>query len=178
MKIVIIGFSGSGKSTLAKQLGMYYNLDVLHLDSVHFLPNWVERSTEDMNKDVISFLDTHKNWVIEGNYTKLDNRRFLEADIVIYLAFNRFICLFRVIKRYFNNRNKTRADMAFGCHEKLDLPFLWWVFFKGRYRSRKKKYQAIARNASRGYILRNKRQVKRFLKEIGADVNEVSMQSK
>ena len=175
MKIAIIGYSGSGKSTLAKRLGKYYNISVLHLDSVHFLPNWVERSTEEMNYDVNKFLDTHENWVIEGNYTKLDNRRFLEADIVIYLAFNRFICLFRVIKRYFKNRNSTREDMAEGCPEKLDLPFLWWVFFKGRYRKRHKKYQKLITNSKKGYIAKNSKQVKNILKELGADLNETSL---
>jgi Adenylate kinase and related kinases len=44
MKIAIIGYSGSGKSTLAAKLGKFYHAEVLHLDSVHFLPGWVERN--------------------------------------------------------------------------------------------------------------------------------------
>lgn len=43
MKIAILGTSGSGKSTLAKRLGERYGLPVLHMDTVHFLPGWVER---------------------------------------------------------------------------------------------------------------------------------------
>ena len=43
MKIAILGTSGSGKSTLAKRLGETYGLPVLHMDTVHFLPGWVER---------------------------------------------------------------------------------------------------------------------------------------
>lgn len=43
MKIEILGTSGSGKSTLAKRLGETYGLPVLHMDTVHFLPGWVER---------------------------------------------------------------------------------------------------------------------------------------
>lgn len=42
MKIAILGTSGSGKSTLAKRLGERYGLPVLHMDTVHFLPGWVE----------------------------------------------------------------------------------------------------------------------------------------
>ncbi|UNU72638.1 hypothetical protein LU293_05835 [Moraxella nasovis] len=47
MKIAIIGFSGSGKSTLAKYLAKVYGLSVLHLDAVHWLPNWQERPLHD-----------------------------------------------------------------------------------------------------------------------------------
>ena len=43
MKIAILGTSGSGKSTLAKRLGERYGLPVLYMDTVHFLPGWVER---------------------------------------------------------------------------------------------------------------------------------------
>ena len=43
MKIAILGTSGSGKSTLAKRLGETYGLPVLHMDTVQFLPGWVER---------------------------------------------------------------------------------------------------------------------------------------
>ena len=47
MKIAILGTSGSGKSTLAKRLGERYGLPVLHMDTVHFLPGWVERPFEE-----------------------------------------------------------------------------------------------------------------------------------
>lgn len=43
MKIAILGYSGSGKSTQARQLANDYKMPVLFLDTVHFLPNWVER---------------------------------------------------------------------------------------------------------------------------------------
>lgn len=48
MKIAVIGYSGSGKSTLAGVLGERYDIPVLHLDRVHFLPDWQER--EDSKK--------------------------------------------------------------------------------------------------------------------------------
>ena len=47
MKIAIIGYSGSGKSTLARKLGAIYNAEVLHLDTVHWLPGWKERADEE-----------------------------------------------------------------------------------------------------------------------------------
>ena len=101
MKIAILGLSGSGKSTLAKQLGSFYHAPVLHLDAVHFLPGWVERVPGEEEQLVTSFLDTHSSWVMDGNYTKTCYaRRLEEADQIIVLAFNRFLCLWRVIRRW------------------------------------------------------------------------------
>ncbi|WP_334304908.1 AAA family ATPase, partial [Romboutsia sp. 1001216sp1] len=47
MKIAIIGYSGSGKSTLARKLAKYYKAPVLFLDTVNFLPNWIERDRDE-----------------------------------------------------------------------------------------------------------------------------------
>ena len=57
MKIAILGTSGSGKSTLAKRLGERYGLPVLHMDTVHFLPGWVERPFAEEEAIVRQFLD-------------------------------------------------------------------------------------------------------------------------
>ena len=139
MKIVIIGYSGSGKSTLAKTLGRYYNIPVLHLDSVHFKPGWVERDDRESNEIVKNFMSDNASWIIDGNYRNIAPDRFESADQLIFLNYNRFICLTGVIKRYFQNKGKTRKDMAEGCDEKLDLTFLWWVFAKGRTKTRRRR---------------------------------------
>ena len=100
MKIAIIGYSGSGKSTLARILAEKYSVDVLHFDTVQFLPNWEIRSDEEKKQITKDFLDTHESWVIDGNYSKLSyERRMEEADQIILLLFNRFSCLFRAFLR-------------------------------------------------------------------------------
>lgn len=50
MKIAIVGYSGSGKSTLARILAKKYQTDVLHFDTVQFLPNWGIRSDAEKEK--------------------------------------------------------------------------------------------------------------------------------
>ena len=79
MKIAILGTSGSGKSTLAKRLGERYDLPVLHMDTVHFLPGWVERPFAEEEAIVRQFLDENAGgWVIDGNYSKTCYARRLE----------------------------------------------------------------------------------------------------
>ena len=87
MKIAILGTSGSGKSTLAKRLGERYGLPVLHMDTVHFLPGWVERPFAEEEAIVRQFLDENAGgWVIDGNYSKTCYaRRLEEADKIIVL---------------------------------------------------------------------------------------------
>ena len=101
MKIAILGTSGSGKSTLAKRLGETYGLPVLHMDTVHFLPGWVERPFAEEETIIRRFLDENAGgWVIDGNYTKTCYaRRLEEADKIIVLWFSPLVCLWRAVRR-------------------------------------------------------------------------------
>ena len=91
MKIAIMGYSGAGKSTLARELAVLYHTDVLHFDSVQFLPNWEVRDIEEKKRMTEEFMDTHDSWVIDGNYSKLCyERRMEEGDVIVLLLFNRF----------------------------------------------------------------------------------------
>lgn len=166
MKITIMGFSGSGKSTLARLLGEKYGLKILHLDKVQFMENWEERPALEKERIVLDFLDNNENWVIDGNYSKLyQERRIKESDLVIILAFNRFSALYRVVKRYFTYRGRTREDMGDGCIEKLDLEFIKWVLFDGRTKEKKDKLRKLYReNEKKTVIIRNQRDLDEFSK--------------
>ena len=168
MKIAIIGYSGSGKSTLARKLAEHYKVDALHLDSVHFLPGWVERQKEEEKAIVKEFLDTHDSWVIDGNYTKLSyERRMEEADQIIMMLFGRLTCLSRVTKRFRTFRNETRPDMAEGCNEKLDTEFIKWVLWQGRSKAARKRYKNLQKQyAGKVVVLKNQRQINRFIQEM------------
>ena len=167
MKIAIIGYSGSGKSTLARRLGEYYNIKVLHLDTVHHLPGWVTRDKEDSKKIVEEFLNTNDNWVIDGNYFKLSyERRMEEADKIIIMKFNRFKTIYRAHKRYKKYKNTTRPDMTVGCNEKFDFEFIKWLFYKGRTRTTRKNYHNIeVTYKDKVVVLKSQKQIDKYLKE-------------
>ena len=147
MKIAILGHSGSGKSTLARQLGEKYGLPVLHLDRIQFRPGWVETTREEKREKLTAFLDAHSGgWVIDGNYMKIcAERRFAEADRILYLDFPRRICLFRVLRRWRMYRGVTRPDMGEGCEEKVDLEFLRWVLRDGRTPDKLAEFRGVER---------------------------------
>ena len=167
MKIAVIGYSGSGKSTMARQLGSIYEIPVLHLDKVHFLTSWQERDDEEAKEMTAAFME-NKAWVIDGNYSRFHSeRRFLEADKIIFFNFNRLTCLFWAYNRYRTYKGKTREDMADGCNEKLDYEFIKWLLIDGRTKKRKNKYKnLINKYPEKVTILKNRKQAKEFLNNI------------
>lgn len=166
MKIAILGYSGSGKSTLTKQLAAHYNIPALFLDTVQFIPNWQERDRDEARQIVKDFMQ-NDSWVIDGNYTGFYQRERLEqADKIIYLNFPRRICLYRAYKRYLENKNTTREDMAEGCMEKMDFEFMWWILHKGRSKEKRDKYKEIVEEfKDKVVVLKNPKEVSLYLKQ-------------
>lgn len=165
MKIVIIGYSGSGKSTLAKHLGKKYKVDVLHLDRVHWLPNWTENTLENKIFAVEDFLNSHTSWIIDGNYFKLlFERRLEEADMIIFMNFNRFNRLYRAFKRFLKYRNTVRDDISNGCYEKMDLEFINWILYSGRTKEYKNHFSSVMKKYKlKSVEIKNQKQLDFFV---------------
>ncbi len=167
-KIALIGHSGSGKSTLAAFLGERLGLPVLHIDRIHFLPGWVERETEDELSLMREFLDENasRGWVIDGNYRKLEHeRRMEEADLIIYMNFNRFACFARAYRRSLKYRNRVRPSIADGCNEKFDKDFVKWILKGGRTKPKLERYAALVRQYSEKSVeIKNQRELDRLKK--------------
>ncbi|MFH0348550.1 DNA topology modulation protein [Bacillus sp. SW14] len=126
-KVVLIGSGGSGKSTLARQLGEKLNINVYHLDSLFWKPNWVGVPKEEQRK-VQNDLVKKEDWIIDGNYGGTMDIRLNSADTIIFLDIDRKICTYRAFKRIIKYRNKTRPDMGEGCEERFELDFFKWIW--------------------------------------------------
>ena len=164
-RIMIIGCGGSGKSTLARQLGDKLNLPVVHLDKLFWHPGWVESSKEEIDEKIMTAM-AEPRWIMDGNYNRTLPMRLEKCDTVIYLDFSRFTCLMGVAKRIMTSYGKVRPDMGAGCPERIDWEFLRWVWNFNR-NNREKNYRLLEQYADKEiHILKNRRQVKRFLNEI------------
>ncbi|MCL2445942.1 MAG: hypothetical protein FWD06_04155 [Oscillospiraceae bacterium] len=129
-RIMVFGSSGSGKSTMARRIGEATGLPVVHMDTIWWEPGWVSRPRDEVYAMHAAAI-AEPAWVFDGNYSSTRDERMQRADTVIFLDFNRFTCLCRVLKRRVMFHGKTRPDLTEGCPEKIDLAFLKfvWVHF-------------------------------------------------
>ncbi|MFA9557108.1 topology modulation protein [Evansella sp. AB-rgal1] len=168
-RIMVMGVSaGVGKSTFARRLGEALQLDVYHLDTLFWKPNWVEAPFEEFRAKQQEIVQNNQ-WVIDGNYNSTYDIRSQKADTIIYLELPLVICLYRVMKRRMINSGKTRPDMREGCEEKIDFKFLKFIITtyhrrKKVMRDRFKEFLKLDSNRE-VFILQSKEEIEQFLKE-------------
>lgn len=162
-KVLVLGCSGAGKSTFAFWLGQATGLPVIHLDSIYWKSGWVA-STNDEWDEIMNELVKLDSYIMDGNYSRTLDKRLVQADTVFYFDFPRRLCIYRVIKRRIINHRKTRADMAKGCSEKIDLEFLNWVWnYRKRNRGRILEMLEKADGQKQVHIFRNPGEVKKYI---------------
>lgn len=165
-RILIIGCGGSGKSTLARMLGKKTGLPVVHLDQIFWSPgDWKHLDRPEFDRLLQLELEKPR-WILDGNYNRTLDMRLEKCDTVIYLDYNRFVCIFGWIKRVISNWGKAREDMASGCNEWLDPEFLRWIWNFNK--TNRKRYHAMLAEQSGKtiYIFKNRRQLNDFMKSI------------
>ncbi len=159
---MVIGISsGVGKSTFAKNLGKKLGINVYHLDSYFWKPGWVEATLEEFTESQEEIV-ANDSWIIDGNYSNTFELRAKRADTIIYLELPRYMCLFRVLKRYFKHIGKKRPDL--GCTEKIDWEFITfiWTTYKPRIRKMQERLERLSKDKT-VIKLKGKKQIQAFL---------------
>jgi len=124
---MVIGSGGAGKSTFARTLGEALHRPVHHLDTLYWRPGWVEPDKEDFRR-ALEGLCAEETWILDGNYGGTLDLRLAAADTIVFLDLPRVLCLFRVLKRAFIYRGRSRPDMTSGCPERINRQFLSWIW--------------------------------------------------
>lgn len=125
-RVLVIGPCGSGKSTLAFALGKRLDLPVHHLDALLWLPGWHEMERAEYLRHQEEIV-AGERWIIDGTHGSSLQLRLPQADTVVYLDFPIPLCLWRIVRRVWTWRGRTRPDMGEDCPERFDLSFLWYV---------------------------------------------------
>jgi adenylate kinase family enzyme len=126
-KIIVIGSSGAGKTYFSRRLGEHLGVNVVHIDKIYWRPGWEEPTKEEWKASLTDVLQGD-SWIIDGNYSATIEMRLEACDTAIFLDIRRTLCMWRVIRRTFRFLKRTRPDMADGCRERLDFPFLSFVW--------------------------------------------------
>jgi len=126
-RIAIIGCSGAGKSTLARRLAPITELPLIHLDAEFWNAGWVETPKPQWLAKVKTLVERDR-WIIDGNFGSTQEMVMAAADVVLWLDFSRWRCLFQVARRIALNQGKSRPDMGPGCPEKVDWDFFEFIW--------------------------------------------------
>lgn len=169
-RIVIIGSPGAGKSTLARTLGSMLDMKVIHLDRYFWKPGWKEYPRDERAR-ILQELVKIERWIIEGTYLSTSDIRINAADMVVFLDMPTWLCLYRVIRRRFQDARKQRSDLPDGCTERL-RPLYLLKMLAFRQKDRRlllSKIQSYEKNEQKGksiYQLRTQKDIDLFLKNL------------
>lgn len=164
-KIAIIGSPGSGKSTLALELSKQLNLPVYHLDRYQWESGWAKRDRQAFIKDHQE-LCARDSWIIDGCGVRLLlAERAHHADAIIFLDIPRLVCIWRIIKRWWQTRNTDRADVPEGCRDRLSWQLFVYVWkFPAQLHAHIMEQLSEARSQKLVVILSSAREVADFLR--------------
>lgn len=170
-RIMICGQAGSGKSTLARRLGTRTGLPVQHMDHIHWQSGWIERKQEE-KIELISAVEAQDRWIIEGGMSARYVQRLERADMLVWLDLPVGLRMWRVLRRSWQYRGRTRPDLPDGCPERFNrhmVSFLIWIW-KHRHISQIKIVQAIAGDDTETPLhhLRTPQEVDAFLEDFDA----------
>lgn len=169
-RVLVIGPGGAGKSTFARSLAERTGLPLIHLDTLYWRPGWIATPNEQWDR-VVDELLTREAWVMDGNYGRTLPARLAACDTVIFLDFPRSVCLWRVAKRWWRYRGRSRPDLAAGCPEQLTWEFVWWIWtYKTRRRPGVLRQLAALPDGTSAAVLRSGRDARRFLDELTVGV--------
>jgi adenylate kinase family enzyme len=148
-RILIVGTSGSGKSTLARQISQKMGIPDIELDALFWKSNWTQSDPEEFRQKIANAISKNTGFVIHGNYNKVRDLTWGNADTVIWLDYSRSLVMWRVIKRsvlrIFKNEslwagNKEGLRKTFFSKESIIL-WAWQT-----YEVRKKQYLESVKN--------------------------------
>ena len=139
-RIHIVGTAGSGKTTLGRELSARLGIPHIELDRLFWEENWRKSDLKVFKTRVREAL-SGESWVVEGNYSLAREIVWERVELVVWLDFSLWICLWRVLTRSVR-RILSREELWHGNRETIRGSFfssdslLWYVIKTTRRRRR------------------------------------------
>ncbi len=152
-RIIVLGCSGSGKSTLAVKLQGMTGLPLIHLDNIWWKADRTHITREEFDRKLQEILSGEK-WIIDGDYSRTYEPRFVACDTVIFLDYPEEVCMEGITERV----GKQRRDIPW-TENKLD-PELVKLVQKYHAENRPTVYALIRKYPGKKIIIFENRQQK------------------
>lgn len=161
-KIAIIGISGTGKTTVARILSNILEIPIIHYDK--FVR---EKNRTEVNEKIVEEKLEHamkqKKRIMEWYIHPAAKSRLEKADKILYLDYSWYNAMLGGIKRRRQHRGSTKAEMAEGCIEKLDIKYLKVMLTR---EERQEIEDAIIGFENKVIRLKTRKETRKWLKEI------------
>ncbi|MGB3639176.1 MAG: adenylate kinase [Rivularia sp. (in: cyanobacteria)] len=153
-RICIIGTSGAGKTTLSRKVAQKLNIPHLELDSLFWQPNWEILPADIFCHRVEKSLMGNNSWIVDGNYTKVRDIVWGNADTLVWLDYSFPLVMSRIIWRSFH-RVVTKQQVCNGNYETWQKLFskesiILWAL--QTYRRRKKEYPLLIKQPEYSHL--------------------------
>jgi adenylate kinase family enzyme len=175
-RISIVGNSGTGKTTMARGIAGALGIPHLELDGLHHLPDWEPIERELFRERVAEFIAADA-WVIDGNYSAVQDLVWQRADTVVWLDLPRRTIMRQLIPRTLR-RMVTREELWNGnteswrdlfCLDPTRSILLWAWTRQGKYVERYTQAQRDPANKHLTFIrVRSRMARQRLAAELGA----------
>jgi adenylate kinase family enzyme len=184
-RIRVVGTSGAGKTTTARAIARTLGVPSFELDAIHWLPEWHERDPDEFRAIVLDFATTRPRWVIDGNYSsRLGDALDDITDAYVWLDLPRWQVTLAVLGRTIR-RGVTREELWSNNREHLSSllkrdpleNIVRWSWTQ--HHLQRQRYEAKSQTTSHDWIrLRSRREVKRFLEQLGSGLTSFKMEDR
>lgn len=117
-KVMVVGNVAAGKTRLSRELAKMWDLPLLHIDSVQFLPGMKVKALPEV-RAAVKLVESQDRWLIDG-YGPLDmiEQRFRQADKIIFIDFPLWRHQWWLTKRQIKNLWSRRPELPPECDER------------------------------------------------------------
>lgn len=174
-RICVYGPSGSGKTTFARRLGALLRLPVIELDALFHQPGWRPTPEAEFRAKVRDALTRCPDgWVTDGNYGVVKSVVLPHADTVVWLQPAFLPTYWRLLRRTVTrawrreelwNMNRETFRHSFASRDSI---LLWGITHWRAHRRNALRYFATIDHHARVVLLRNDREVERWLAQVEA----------
>ena len=87
MRINVVGTSGCGKSTVGKRIAERLNIPYIQLDELHWKPNWVESTDEELFPKTGKVIEFEDDLIEQRQHSlaKKSDYKIVDHTLVLYV---------------------------------------------------------------------------------------------
>ena len=163
-RIAIVGGPGTGKTTLSNELSKILDIEAIHIDGIHHLPNWQERDRSERVQIILDCIKKDK-WIIDGTYRDTLKQRFERADLIIFLDYSSLAHAKGILQRYAKGKNKEKPEIP-GCKERMTFQFFTYSL---KYNKKKRHFitdELKNVNPEKVLIFKRRKDLNKWLKDV------------